>query len=206
MKDPIQDTMRKTLSYWYVDGLMELSTGVLLVLVGFFYVVLGLVGSGATAEPLSGFGLPALILAGGLLARWTVSKLKERLTYPRTGYVACLSNRVDRKLWSIFFGLTAAFVLVFLVVYFKLNWLVNAAPAAMAATLITFIGWSYGLRRFYLLAFYTLLLGLPMALLPLEDKFVLAVFFFGCGLGWVVSGGLTLRGYLHNTQPPVGEY
>ena len=105
-----------------------------------------------------------------------------------------------------FFGLTAGFILVFFVVYFKLNWLVNAAPAAMAATLITFIGWSYGLRRFYLLAVYTLLLGLPMALLPLEDKFVLALFFFGCGLGWIVSGGLTLRGYLQNTQPPVGEY
>jgi len=51
-----------------------------------------------------------------------------------------------------------------------------------------------------------LLLGAPMVLLPLGDKFNVALFLFGCGLGWMVSGGLTLRGYLQNTQPPVGEF
>ena len=205
MKDPIKDVMRQTSRYWYVDGLNELAAGALFFLLGLFYVVLGLMGSSETVKLLSGVGLPVLVLTGGLLGRWVVSRLKERLTYPRTGYVACQTNRVKIKVWAILISVAAAVGVVFVVTYFKLDWLTNAVPAAMAAVLIAFVGLKYGLRRFYGLAFYTLLLGLPMTLLPLGDKFNLALLWLGCGAGWIVSGGLTLRGYLQNTQLPLGE-
>ena len=205
MKDPIKDVMRQTMSYWYVDGLNELSIGALLLALGFFYVVLGMTGPSKTISQLSSVGLPFLIVLGALLGRRVVSRLKERLTYPRTGYVACATSRVEIKVWTILIGVAAAVGMVLLVTYFKLDWLVKASPAVLLAILIAFVGLKYGLRRFYWLAVYTLLLGVPMTLLPLGDNFNLALFWLGFGAGMIVSGGLTLRGYLQNTQPPVGE-
>ncbi len=205
MKDPIKDTMRKTLSYWYVDGLTELATGILLAIVSLLMVALAMLVPDAIANQLSGFGLPILILIGGVVLRRAVSSLKEHLTYPRTGYVACSTSRVERKIWTIAAGIAASVAIVFISVQFKLDWLAYVAPALMAAVLIGSIGLTYGLHRFYGLAVYTLLLGIPLVALHLADRANLALFLFGCAAGFIVSGALTLRGYLQTTQPPIGE-
>jgi hypothetical protein len=205
MNDPIKNTMRKTLSYWYVDGLIELATGLLLVLVGLSYFALAKLVPEAAARQVSSIGLPALILIGGLVSRKAVSSLKERLTYPRTGYVALIKARAGQKLWTIAAAITVSLGFVFISAQLKLDWLVYVAPAFLAAMMVASIGYTYGLRRFYVLAIYILLLGLPMALLRLNDRLNLALFLIGCGSGFIISGALTLRSYLQTTQPPLGE-
>ncbi len=205
MKDPIKDTMRKTLSYWYVDGLTELATGLLLSLAGVFYAALATFLSGAAARQISTIGLPILILLGGLASRRAVSSLKERLTYPRTGYVACIKTRAALKLGTAAIGVAGSLVFVFAAIQFNLDWLKYLAPGLMAAVMLAFIGFSYGLHRFYGLAVYALLLGGLMVLLHLEDHANTALLLLGCGAGFFVSGALTLKGYLQGTRPPLGE-
>ncbi len=205
MNDTVKDVMRQTLRYWYVDGLTELATGVLLSAVGLFFTALAMFVPDAIASQWSSIGLPILILIGGILSRRVVTSLKERLTYPRTGYVACLTATAGRKLWAIAIGIAASLVFVFISVQFKLDWLVYVAPAFMAAAMIASIGLTYALRRFYGLAVYILLLGIPMAALHMEDRLNLALFLGGCGAGFIVSGVMTLRSYLRTTQPPIGE-
>ncbi len=205
MKDPIKDTMRKTLSYWYVDGLTELATGFLLLVVGLFFALIEMMDPKSISNQLSSVGLPIIVLIGGLAGRWAVSSLKERLTYPRTGYVACITPRVGKKLWTLAMGIAASVIFVFISVQFKLDWLKYEAPAFMAAAMIAYMGTAYGLRRFYALAAFTLLLGLPMVMLHLQDNLNLALFLFGCGAGFAVSGAFALKGYLQSTHPPEGE-
>lgn len=201
MSDPIKDVIRQTQRYWYVDGLTELASGVLLLAVSVFFIILGLIGPSGAADWLHGLGLPALVLVGGLGGRWAVGRLKERLTFPRTGYVAFRQTRVRFKLLSVLLAILVSLLMVGAVSFLKLTWLINASGAVVAAVLIAFIGQNYGLRRFYWLAGYVLLLSLPLALLQVNDKFVVAFFVGGCGLGFLVSGGLTLRNYLNTTQP-----
>ncbi len=201
MNDPIKDAIQQTRRYWYVDGLTELATGALLVVVGVFFIILGMIVPSTFANWLNGLGLPALILVGGIAGRWAVNRLKERLTYPRTGYVAFRQPRVGLKLLTIVVGMMVAVILAVAIFQLKYTWLVNATPAVMSAIMIALVGQRFGLRRFYWLAGYTLLLSLPLALLQVSDKFVVAIFIGGCGLGFLVSGGLTLRNYLNTTQP-----
>ena len=205
MKDPIKDTMRKTLSYWYVDGLNELAAGLLLSVAGLFYYALAALAPEAAARQLSEIGLPILILLGGLALRRAVSSLKERLTYPRTGYVACISTRAARKLWTAVIGVAGSLVFVFVAIQFNLDWLKYLVPALMAAIMLAFVGFTYGLRRFYGLAVYALLLGGLMVVLHLEDRSNMALLLLGCAAGFIVSGALTLWGYLQGTRPPLGE-
>ncbi len=205
MKDPIKDTMRKTLRYWYVDGLTELATGSLLALVGLFYAILAALVPEAAFKQLSGLGLPVLILIGGLVSRRAVSSLKERLTYPRTGYVACIKPKTEQKVMAFLLAVAGSLFFVFISVKLKLDWLPYTTPAFMAAVMVAFVGFTYGLRRFYGLAVYILLLGIPMVMLRLNDQANMAVFLAGCGAGFIVSGALTLRGYLQTTRPQLGE-
>ncbi len=205
MKDPIKDTMRKTLSYWYVDGLTELATGSLLALVSLFYTILAVLVPEATFHQLIGVGLPILILTGGLISRMAVSSLKERLTYPRTGYLVCIKPKTEQKVMAFMLAVAGSLIFVFISTLLKLDWLEYAAPPFMAAIMIAFVGYTYGLRRFYGLAVYILLLGIPMVMLRLNDQINIVMFVAGCGAGLIVSGALTLRGYLQSTQPPLGE-
>ncbi len=205
MRDPIKDTMRKTLSYWYVDGLIELATGIMLSAVGLFYVTLVMLIPDAIAGQLSAIGLPILILVGGLASRIVVSSLKERLTYPRTGYLACIKPKTEQKVMAFVLAVAGSLIFVFISIQLKLDWLKYATPAFMAAIMVAFVGFTYGLRRFYGLAVYILLLGIPMVMLRQNDQANLAVFLVGCGSGFIVSGALTLRGYLQTTRPQLGE-
>ncbi len=205
MRDPIKDTMRKTLSYWYVDGLTELATGLLFMGVGLFYYALVVLAPETAAGQLSTIGLPVLILLGAMLSRRVVSSLKERLTYPRTGYVACVKTRAAKKLWTLAVSVGGSLAFVFIAVRFNLGWLKYFTPALMAAAMLAFIGFTYGLRRVYGLAAYALVLGGIMVMLHLGDRANAALLLMGNAAGFIFSGALTLRGYLQATRPPLGE-
>jgi hypothetical protein len=200
MDDSLKKVMRQAQSYWYVDGLTELATGALLVVLGLYLAALGLMGPTDTAAWLNNAGVPLLILCGALLGRWAVGRLKERLTYPRTGYVAYHTQRAGIKALAAVLGLVVSALLVAAVIILHTGWLKSIAPAIAAAIFIAVLGYQYGLSRFYWLAGYTLLLGLPLALLQANDRFFVAILAGGAGLGFLVCGGLTLRRYLATTR------
>lgn len=69
--------------YWFEDGLAEAVTGA-----GFLLLALVLALSTRWAQPWSG-ALQALVIFAFVLGnRWVVQRLKWRITYPRTGYLA----------------------------------------------------------------------------------------------------------------------
>lgn len=208
MTDPIQIDLNRPQRYWYVDGLAEMAGGAVIFLIGLVYTVSGWLPQGLARGLLVGPGQIIVILGAGWLARWAVPRLKERLTYPRTGYVeyqrpvrsrrlarvfmvglmgfavsvltAFLGRGLPERLWSFFIGLTLALAFAYL-------------------------GARIGLRRFYALAGFSLLLGAAGSWLNLIDPWS-AAFIFGLeGLAWLVCGALVLRHYLRSTRPLAGE-
>ena len=78
----ITKTQQRTRSYWYSDGIPEIVTGIAFVLIG-----LPLYASARTGiEMFSTISLVSMILLLPLSAR-VVRRLKDRITYQRTGYV-----------------------------------------------------------------------------------------------------------------------
>lgn len=86
MTDPIQIDLNRPQRYWYVDGLAEMAGGAVIFLIGLVYTVSGWLPQGLARGLLVGPGQIIVILGAGWLARWAVPRLKERLTYPRTGW------------------------------------------------------------------------------------------------------------------------
>lgn len=208
MNDPIKETQRQTQRYWYVDGLTEIGAGSLILLLGLLYLLADILSPGNLADWLLNFGQPVIIIAGGLLVNWAVRSLKAHITYPRTGYIAYRRKRGSKKTWAILatFGLTAGFAIA--AVYFGQLAGERMSPiliGLMMAGAVAYLGYTFDLRRFYLLAVVSAGFGAIGTFFELRLNLALALFFCVFGIAWVVSGSVTLKNYLQSTQPAVED-
>jgi len=82
----LDEIARRPQRYWDVDGLPELMMGLLWMLWGGAWLLGDSLprGWGSNAYWTAA---PALLVVGGFAAVWATKRLKERLTFPRTGYV-----------------------------------------------------------------------------------------------------------------------
>lgn len=202
--DPIQETIQRTNRYWYVDGLAEMGTGTLLALYGLFVLVASRIPAGWAAALLNGIGQPLFFIGGTILMGVIVRRLKERVTYPRTGYVAYRRRprRAARALvMGLVFGATFSILSIVLISSLRDNWIPAFVGLALGATQ-AWMAYSLGVRRFYLLAACTILMGLGLAFLTLPADMPLVVFFVGIGLCAILSGTWALLHYLRSTTPP----
>jgi hypothetical protein len=204
VKSEIDTVIQRTQRYWYVDGLGEIAVGLLLLFFGLSFTLFDLVQNETLSMALA-LAQPLLFFLLWWLGGKAVRYFKERLTYPRTGYVAL--PRKKKRLSRLILAALVAAVLGGLVGLLQAvssdnQLMMPVVMALMLALSVALIARRFGLLRFYLLAGYTFLLGLLAALLPLgetrQNVFLFAMF----GLGWVVSGGVTLARYLAHTQPP----
>ena len=204
----INETIKRTQRYWYVDGFAEIGVGILLMLIILFNYAAGLVRQPALQVILFTLGMPALIILGGRAVSRVVVRLKEKYTYPRTGYISyprkAGSQRWKRALLAaalgaLVGGLTSLLSGKLPPVYQQIF------VSVMIALAYIYVGYSLGLKRFYLFAAACLaLLGIARLAGAEETDFFL-LFFLGQGLVWIISGIFALRAYLHATQPPLEE-
>lgn len=198
MQNPsLSDIKKRTQRYWFEDGIWELGFGLANLLLGlFFYLVVT-------------FQLKGILLAAGQVAMvigvffglgFFVKALKERITYPRTGYVVyhrpSTSARLKRILLTA--GLSAGIgALVGIGATVKL---VRNTPALLSGILIgaslVYLGRRFQINRLYVEAALTLLLGYTISLMEISGVTVTAIFFSAFGLLMAVSGGAALLIYL----------
>jgi hypothetical protein len=205
MKDNSLNQMTKrTAGYWYVDGLAELGTGFLFLVLGGFYLVMSRLQPGGITALAVGIGQPLIIILGVYGVSRLVRFFKERITYPRTGYVSYRQKPQSvRRKKAMMAGMVAA-VLAVLVTLLVLDlgeatiWLVAGVLGALVPVMF---GYRLGVPRFYLIA--ALMVGLSVAiyLLPARPDMNEAVLFYS-GLGVIVTGSglVTLLRYLHTTR------
>ena len=202
-RDRIESVQQRTQRYWYEDGLTEAATGCLFVLVGLLFFVEASAPPGSLLASFSAIGLPVLLVLGFWIGKHAVAFLKERLTYPRTGYVAYRRTPVSRRALT---GIVAVVVAALAVQLLRVsqtpvNW-IPTLDGVVIGIFLLYMGYKLGLVRFYALAVVSALIGLSAALGGLDETMGSAAYFAGMGVALLVSGGLTLWSYLSQTQPP----
>ncbi len=208
MTDPIQNNLTRPQRYWYVDGLAEITGGSVILLIGLVYTLGGLLPAGLPRAILIGPGQMVVILAVAWLSRRVVRSWKERLTYPRTGYVE-YRHPTGSKRWSRIFLLAfVAFSVSALTAFLARGLPERIIPALTGLTLalaVGYLGTRIGLTRFYVVAGFSLLMGAAISWLNPLDPWSAALIFSLEGLAWIVSGLVTLRHYLRTTRPLSAE-
>ncbi len=202
----IDGIRKRTWRYWYEDGLSEIALGVLYLAVGGLFLADALLPKGPGHVFLSTLGLPAVLIGGAWLGRRAVQAAKERLTYPRTGYVRYPRPGGRRRLLS---GTVAGLISALAVL------LLRAAPSARAwlpgvlglviAASYLYVGQRFGLGRFLALAAFSAVAGVGASLAGLSMLEGSAAYFALAGTALVAGGAVTLRRYLRQSQlQPIG--
>jgi len=200
----IQDIEKRTQRYWFDDGLWDLGFGIVCLLIGivsfilFFTQLEGVLGMVFVLAQ-------TLIIIGSFSAIGKViSYFKERITYPRAGYVVyrkpAARDKVKRILRSFFI---AAFIggLVSMLASLSVtrNYLA-VITAGLMGMMAFYLGIRFGVLRYILISVITVALGFFISVFHLENDASIAGIFCGMGILWLLSGGITLWHFLTSTQ------
>lgn len=204
----IENIIRNTRKYWYVDGLSEIAGGLIIFAAGLTYWLVSIMENTSIKAILLMLAQPAVIIIGSLIVRKYLPKIKERLTYPRSGYLKFRKPSRDRRVKrALIVGMVAGLVaaLVSMISSALPN---NYLPLLSSIFLFIFsiyIGYQTAVSRFYVIGLLMVLLGTAISLMPFENVLPYTLFFSGVGIIWIISGVITLLRYLRNTSPQVED-
>lgn len=202
MDQDFEEIQKRTKRYWYTDGLHEIAFGFICLILSLYFLAQVLLPQDSLLANFLTAGFVLFLLGSGFLIRRSVGKIKERLTYPRTGYVSYPNPGAHQNLLAAVLGLLFAILLVtfFATHPASLAWM-SAVSGLIFAAVLAAMGYRLGMSRFYLLAGTALIFGAIPTLTGMQEILGLATFYGLISLAIFVSGGLTLKSYLENTQP-----
>ncbi len=204
MKDNIDPIIRRTQQYWYIDGLAEITAGLIFVVLSGYFLIQARIKANSPGRVLVNIGLLAAILIVVWLFRLGLHAAKARLTYPRTGYTAS-----PRK-WGGSFGqrngVTAWLLLVslsLLALTIRSHNISSWSPfltGVIGGLTLLALSYRFRLARFALLAGALVLIGAAVSLLNPGEALGLTLSSAAGGACFILSGGVTLVRYLRSTQ------
>lgn len=198
MEKNLKASQNRALQYFFADGLAELSGGAICLLLAIYFVIQQILPASQ--------GSFALIFLGVFVAAFGIRKLmlwvRERSTYPRTGFVEPKQGWEDRRFLGIAIGFTLLLMGFNLYTIFRGIRTVVWMPVLCGiifAFLFALAGSRTKLVRFYFLAGFCLLLGVFLALSGLGDLWGAALLSLGVSLVLIAFGVVTRLTYLRQT-------
>jgi hypothetical protein len=208
-KNEIKEVEQRVKRYWYTDGIAELASGGMFVLLGLYFGVQGYLGENSLASIILQVSLALLMIGGAFGVRWVVNTLKTRLTYPRTGYVEYRVNEKEakvRRYWVAGVAMVIAIASIVLIDYIRgLDSMALVTGLLVGLVFIALRGKTSGLKRFYVLGGFAIVLGAGLSFSGLIQAYNLGLFYGLLGFAIMISGGLVLRRYLSENPLP-GAY
>ena len=196
--DELDKAKQRSFQYWYMDGLNEIGFGCLMLLLGLYFYLEGALSQTSTLRVILDSSLILVILGGAWLISRGIKYFKEKITYPRTGYVAyAQKRRTPRWLTAIIAGLAGAFFAAIIIQGNLLKWL-PALTGIVLCLVMVFMAARANLLRFYLLAAVALIIGVVITLSNFEQSVGLSAVYALFGLTLLISGIRSLVLYLRS--------
>jgi hypothetical protein len=196
---------KRPLQYWFEDGIGELITGALFILIGIYFILQDMVTNSVWQAVIS--LLSVIVIGGGvILGRGLIAKLKERLVYPRTGYISYPKRPSKGKLVVTLITVIAVAISIIMLGRSDsdFNW-TTLVIGAICGVLMLFQAIQTGFYRLYIEAALSFLLGAMIASFAPESMLSSGLFFVIYGLVLVFAGGCALRSYFQKTPPASNE-
>ena len=200
MNNNFAEVEQRVRRYWYIDGFGELvGGGGMCLILGIFFAAGEYFGADSFFGGLLQAGLLVVVIGGVLLTRLLINAAKQRVTYPRTGYVECVQPQRSAiaVVLSVVVGIAMALTFVFIVKQFnQIDGMVAISGTVMGVVLLAKQVWTIPVKRFYILSLAALAYGVLLANSGLPHGYNLGLFYGLMSLSFVISGGLTLKKYL----------
>ena len=210
MNDEISNAQRRAARYAYVDGSVEFFLGGLCLLLGVYFYLNVILPEGSMLSNLLNASLMLVIFGGFFVTNRLIRRFKERITYPRSGYVAYRqasgANRLLRRLLAGVIAVLISGVITLLFTNYRLGaaWM-PAVTGIIFGVVLGIMAFRSGLVRLYLLALIAVVIGGGLMLNQVGDTAGLAAFYGLMAAALLASGSCTLVQYLRHTPLPEGD-
>lgn len=209
-EDKLHSLSKQTTQYWYQDGLTEILMSLVSFLLAVYFLLELLLPEGSFLHIILIIIFISLILISSRLINNMISRLKEKITYPRTGYVSYrIPSKKQKNLWIISSSLVIAAILLIVVLFAfyqgSFPWIPAVTGCLLGVFTILFIAPRTGALRFYFLGIGSIFLGIGISLLGFENLLGLFIFYLFASIGLLFSGILTLVKYIRGNPLPLGK-
>ncbi len=163
MDNNLQASQKRAMEYWFADGLAEFSAAAMCLLLAIYFIF-----QQAVPAAQGSFALIFMVVfLAGIGIRKLMLWVRQKSTYPRTGYVEYKQGWEDRRFLGIAVGFTVILMglnLFTLLRGIKAMVLMPALGGFMLAFMFALAGVRVKLIRFYFLAVFCQLVGIYLAL------------------------------------------
>lgn len=200
-----ENMLNRAYAHWLKDGLFEIALGILFAGVGTLRAIIHFAGEKSAAYYWLAAGLLVFMIGCGWGFGRIGEALKERITYPRTGYVAFKPHTYNHKrvlVLLIFAGVLGGVLGVLSTQpnQQEIGGVVPITQGIVGAIAFTFAGQRIQVERFHYLAIVSLGIGLVIGRLGVGVVLGLSFFYLSIGLAMVVSGCVALVNYLRSHE------
>ena len=203
MNKDIKQIERKIQRSSYEDGLNEIAFGLITLLLAIYFFLQSTLSPETLLYQILVPGFLIIMVGGGLIIFRLSAILKDRFTFPRTGYVTFPQPRTSKLLMT---GLISMLLAVMLVVLLRTapSTLISMPSLSAFVIAIAFliVGWRLNLLRYYLLSLASLLIGVGLRYLGLSELIGLSYFYALLSLSLLVAGISIFLRFIRQTQPP----
>ncbi len=202
MENNIKASQIRAVQYWFSDGLVELSGGLLCLMLAVYFSIQQILPSSQ--------GSFALVFLLVFVVAFGIRKLmlwyRQRSTYPRTGFIEPKKAWEDRRLLGIEIVFTILLLGFMLYTIFQgiqtMMW-TSAITGALFAFIFALAGYRTKLVRFIYLAIYCFFLGIILAFSGLDGLWGASLLSLCVGLVLIAFGIVTRATYLHQSSVTV---
>lgn len=203
MTQELHQIERRTTGYWYVDGLTEITVAGIFLLLALYFLIWHFITPGWISALSVGIGQPIIILLGYILGGKFVRLMKEKITYPRTGYVAYKQQEQLHRWQTIMLSSLIAGVIILVLMINRPDmtegslWLLTGISIAI---FLSFMAIKASVTRYFLLAILMIVDGFVISIFHLTGPLAATYFYGIIALILFSSGAVTLGVYLQSNQ------
>ena len=207
--DEIKRLERRTVQYWFEDGIWEMGFGAISLVSGICLLGISLIPTKSLWRVLSLPVVFAVLYIGVRLVNRAVRSSKEKWTYPRTGFVS-YRRQNDSKLFRRFSWRGGFFGFAFALVYGFLRELAGFSWVLVFSGLVLGFAIFYNalrtsLIRFYILSAIIVVAGAALAGAGLSSLAGLGLIFAVQGVGLIATGRITFVRFIRDIPISAGN-
>ncbi len=202
----LREVVARPRRYWDADGIPELAIGAFWLLwAGIAVVPIGAPEIGRFQAVLSLLG----VLSAPVLMDFAVRRWKQRVTFPRTGYVKLRGPSGSTRLLLVgmaaLLGVAAMLLKRFGGHQAVPDWMAGIVGVLISLTLLQ-LAWRLRSARLAVLCWAVAAVGIAASLLSIQHNLAIVYVFATAGAVCGLDGGLRIRSYMHaHPLPPAEE-
>ena len=199
MADDLNKSQLRAFQYFYVDGSFELAIGLLCLLLAIYFYLDVHLQTWLSAILEASFVL--VLIVGAIIVNLVIKRLKERLTWPRTGYISYQRKSGRQRSRGLVVGMVAGGVVaaLFTILVMKIDFHIAVMPllsGLLFGLVLVIMGWRTSIWRFYVLAFLSVVLGVALAYSGLDNNAGLIAYYTSISIVLIVTGVCVLGIFL----------